>query len=60
VPFVDIGVVGESIARLRGGGVHATPGLGFRVRNDDRVWGRMDIGYRPGSIRFTFSLDQPF
>jgi hypothetical protein len=59
-PFVDLGLVGPDLAALRAEHLEATPGVGFRVRNDDRVLFRMDVGYRPGAIRFTFSTGPAF
>lgn len=57
-PFVDAGVVGGGFGSLRR--VRTTPGVGLRVRNDDRVLFRMDIAHRPGGVRLSFSMSPVF
>ena len=59
-PFVDAGVVGPGFGALALSNAKVTPGIGFRVRTDERVLFRMDVGYRPGAARFSFGLSPVF
>lgn len=59
-PFLDAGVVGPGLGALELSGTKVTPGVGVRIRTEERVLFRMDVGYRPGAVRFSFGLSPVF
>jgi outer membrane protein assembly factor BamA len=59
-PFIDAGVVGARLGDLSHGPVHLSPGLGVRVRSDDRVFFRMDWARSADGHRLVLAFSPAF
>lgn len=59
-PFVDVGVVTSRLDGRAATDLRTAPGVGVRLRNDDRILFRMDVGYRPGAVRVSFGVGPVF
>ena len=59
-PFLDIGAYGRRLSDLSGDTLEVTPGIGLRVRSDDKFFVRMDWAKGADGHRLIFSLHPPF
>jgi outer membrane protein assembly factor BamA len=60
VAFVDAGTVAGAVSRLALSDVHATPGVGIRVRTDARLLSRVDWAHGSAGHRVLWSLSPSF
>jgi hypothetical protein len=60
-PFVDAGIVSPRLSQFSIRDLHVTPGVGVRLRDDDRMLVRVDWAWRDsGGHRVLFSLTPVF
>ncbi|MEZ5319153.1 MAG: BamA/TamA family outer membrane protein [Vicinamibacterales bacterium] len=59
-PFVDAGLAAARVGSLGDGPLHVSPGLGLRVRTDERVLFRMDWAIGSDGQRVAFAFSQSF
>jgi hypothetical protein len=60
VPFVDAGAIATSVRALGSSPLEVIPGIGVRVRTDERVLVRVDWARRSDGHRLLFSLTPAF
>ena len=59
-PFVDAGAVAARFTHLGDVRPEFTPGIGLRVRNDRRMFARLDVAHGRDGYRFVFDVSAPF
>lgn len=59
-PFLDVGAVAESLARLKGRTLEFNPGVGFRAAVKPNIVGRIDVGYGKEGVAVYVGLKYPF
>lgn len=59
-PFVDAGAVATRFTQLSDVRPAFTPGIGLRVRNDKRLFARLDVAHGRDGYRFVFDVGGPF
>ncbi len=59
-PFLDVGAVTESLARLKGRTLQFNPGVGFRAAVKPNIVGRIDVGFGKEGVAVYVGLKYPF